>query len=255
LRPTRVKFGSICALYCFVIAGSFSPAAGANYKESEKAKFLAPCKMPDDFSKGDRKYWNLIRKKLFLTPGDYARVIMIPAFQPEMVLSVDAIVDPNGKAQFFITLTRPSANLFYTIPQPPATDSTGRPVPGATPYPLNKITIKKLTVPIDAALAAAIHETWVRMISRADIPPEDKPPLSGRIIAVDETVWFYSVKLPDARIKFAKLPLITTEMLERFRLIAGGFEAYCEDPPAKRARYRRWLLEDSARVNEQLAKQ
>jgi hypothetical protein len=63
------------------------------------------------------------------------------------------------------------------------------------------------------------------------------------------------VKLPDARIKFAKLPLITTEMLERFRLIAGGFEAYCEDPPAKRARYRRWLLEDSARVNEQLAKQ
>jgi hypothetical protein len=230
---------------------SLRGATSADFKESEKANFLAPCKPSQELSSPE--YWNLISTRLFLAPGSLGRVIEIPSFQPETVLSVDEFHDQPNTRRFAITLTAPSSNLFYTIPQPgPMIEirpGVNVPDPRSTPPPRQKktITVKKQIIPIDAAFALAIQKTWTAMLQKSQ-----EPPRNGAILLCGSNEYFYSVKMPNGRMAYAKLPLVTKKLPDEFAFVGVQLMGYCEGNEKERLIGRANILRNLARINRQL---
>ena len=134
-----------------VCAVGLAVALSATRASRTNESYLRPVTKPNNpISAAYEKEW---RSLLIVTPGEIARVSILPAFAPEASAAITGA--PDGAAPYRLTCTRATKSIWHSgyhereIGHPPM------PVP-----------IERLEVPLTADTALAVRGAWIAMLHR-----------------------------------------------------------------------------------------
>jgi hypothetical protein len=132
--------------------------------------------------RGEGEYEQCLAKYLFLTDGDFGRMLVRPSFKPEFCLSVHAsipasaiekhrekIMVPDEEKTYLLTLTSASVSIW---------DSLGR---------TNEVKVSRTDRPISLELAVAIQRVWGKVLHLTRYAPGPKGGYDG--VTYDFSVW------------------------------------------------------------------
>lgn len=182
-RERHMRYALVLPLWALISAGVI---------EASPAEHLVPVNL-----EANANYRQLYEKKLFVTSGDVARFVFLPAaLEPEFVVSVYRRKknQVTGESYYNLTVTMPSKRLWNCIPTGDE-KFTGRRVDDPK-------TVR--TLRWDASLpdstALAIHSLWLESLRRA--APD---PCTGCVL-IDSSDAIFSVVTGDGRTLQARLP-------------------------------------------------
>jgi hypothetical protein len=127
------------------------------------------------------KYGALLTKHLFVTPGELGRMVWLPSFQSEMVVSVYSTPQSNdGKAEkaYRLTVTRSDKSLWDIAES-------------SSPEP--DVRVSRRDTDIDAELAFAIQRAWRIILAKDPILTDSDS------VTLDGFIAVFSVVMPDGQ--------------------------------------------------------
>jgi hypothetical protein len=136
--------------------------------------------VPLDLSQGVpvTGYHKMIEQKLFLTPADSARLLVLPSAGGEESVSIySKTKSPDGDKEYSITLLKAERNIWYQqmYQNMPGTQND----PGASRAPIK---IKRIDANFPRDCALAVHRAWLGMLKGVHPPP---PPVDTERVVLD----------------------------------------------------------------------
>ena len=138
-----------------------------------------------------QQYRTLWREKLFVTPGEVARFVHLPAFTDlEIAMSVYKRKGMTGSlaGDYWVTVTEPSAPLSKCIPS----------VNVEHPVDPKTIQIRRTDAPLPESTALTVKKLWAAMLRQ-------KAPENSGAIAVDSSTELFSGAGASGRVIEAQL--------------------------------------------------
>lgn len=139
----------------------------------DQPKYLTPLDPPDDYDER-------LAKHLFLTDGQFGRFLARPSFSAESCVSVHAEISeeakkkhggwwavPDDEKKYFITVTRPSESLWYSMADNNDAKKT------------RVVKVTRVDREISLDLAIAIQRAWGRMLQHTRYPAKASMGLDG----------------------------------------------------------------------------
>lgn len=213
----------ICALAIFGITMVRAVASGAGFsdKQAPSIDFLVPIDKD-----GEKAFRSLIECKLWVTPSGYARMTVLPSWEPEATVAV--YPKPSEKL-FFVTLTEASKNIAEAVDEQSSS--------------ANAIKVMRIDAPISRETAMQLKQVWEKMISQAHtfhVAQDYTLPIDGETVEFSQTQpdgTDKTVQLPDypgpkplalqklgeVLVDFAKAsPLVRPKLEEKMRAMAAS---------------------------------
>lgn len=115
-------------------------------------------------------YHKTVEKRLFLTPADCARMLVLPSAGGEESVSIySRSKSPIGEKEYFITLVKSERNIWYQRMYQNMPGTQNDPGASRAPIKLRRIDAK---FPVNCALA--VRQAWIAMLTRVGpLPPQD----------------------------------------------------------------------------------
>lgn len=185
--------------------------------------------LPIDDKLGVASYRKLWKEKLLLTPGDVARVVLLPGNAGEetsVSLYRDIHKDGGLPGGYWITFTQASTSLWECI--------SARDRSGIDPASVN---IRRLDVPISTKTATAIHDLWYAMLRRTESSA------NSHAVFLDSTTKIFSVVGPQGTLRGEMPKGQSGPMTTALSAIAGSLIEYSTMPPELRGTKEREIQE------------
>lgn len=185
-------------------------------------------------------YKKLYQNKLFVTAGDVARFLYLPAsISTERTA---AVYRAPGKVNslaggYWVTATEASAQLGPCIP-----------LQGQKERPVNpdSITVRRNDAPLPASTAEAIHKLWLAMLGRSRARP-------GKTIRLDSTVLIFSATDPKGVLLRAEADEVKDDTRDIW-IIGESLIEYCRLPKSRRDQFARKLEKDCSRLLKRMTR-
>lgn len=198
---------------CWLVIGSFvGLAAAATPHAGSGDDHLVPAK-----GYVDEAYKALLRRKLFLTSGNYARIVTLAstASVGESAISIYSKSDRSG-SPVFVTSTRAARNLWYA-------ENGDDPA-----FPKGKIRIERQDAPLPKPLAEAISAALKELLDKT------RPmSVSGRIAVDPVNIEVSLEKGGVTRRRGLLTPDANGPTTSSFRRLLRSLEAYCKTSSPK----------------------
>ncbi len=185
----------------------------------------------------DTAYRSLLSQKLFVTPANYARIVVMPSSAAgERAIALYSETQATGEKNVLLTCTKADKNLWYSTSQSNPNRGNERPV---------EITRKDAPFPKSTAVAVsqALHE----MLART------KPLERESRIVLDGTDVEFEVPT-DARTPIRGLltPYAQGVLTAALQQLTKQLSNYCDAEPAERERVAREIEAEANRLLEAL---
>ena len=144
-------------------------------------------------------------------------MVVRPALQPELALSLDVRVDKTTKSRHYdLTLTKAAQSIWQSMPE---NGGSGSPV-----------VVDRFEVEIEADLARMILRIWRQMLILT------RSESQSATIVLDSTDIEFSTVLDDGRRLIAQLPDDGGEKTDALAAIGYALVGYCEAPAIEKAK-------------------
>lgn len=173
----------------------------------------------------EKKYRDLLERKLFVTPFDYGRALIMPSFEPESAVSLYSRLSKERELKYSVTFTDAGANLWQK--------SRG----GSEPNKVRKIKIQRIDVEIPAHTAQTVREVWLQMLQDTHLH-EVSQPSNERSIVLDATTMEFSLGLGKSSPLYGELVLADPRKkknVKAFSDLTFALIEYCRAAPHQRA--------------------
>ena len=226
-RVTKTKLFYLCCIVTCVTA----PALAEERAGSEYNDHLVPI---DGII--EPAYQTLLSQKLFITPANFVRMVILPSAASEGEIAIAIHSEPTkSEEKVFVTCTKAKKNLWYA-----ASDESG-----ALSKNTSSIQIARYDVPIPKTVAMTIMKGIRRMLGQC------KPLDKTNKTFVDETdIEVLLESSPSRYVKGLLTPHARGVSGTALRRITHLLEAYCGATPGNREQ----LLEKIEAKAKQLAK-
>jgi hypothetical protein len=180
-------------------------------------------------------YRRVLKEKLLLTPFDYGRVIVVPAFTPEHVISVYSRQSHDSKKLFYVTFLAPKESLWQ------ATDG------GRTPNNAKSLVVRQLDAEISESNADVIRRALIAMLSGHQRPRKWDVP--SEFLYQDSTIAEFSVHREHQALSGETV--IASNVGRKTKLLLDLHEnlvRYCEAAVSKRPEIARNIHETATKL-------
>lgn len=171
-------------------------------------------------------YVRLLKKRLLLTPGNCARMLIMPSAEGESAISVYSKNSSDLGKGFYVTYTQAARNIWYEREY-----ISKKPVP-----------VKRIDAPIASTAALAVCTAWKEMLSRAR-PYDREPPL-----LIDPTIVQFSVDNGRSSAERGELPWKPGKHTESLFKLGKLLVTYCEAEARQRGKISRQIEDDAKRL-------
>ncbi len=167
----------------------------------------------------DAAYRTLLSQKLFVTPANYARVVIMPSSSAgETAIAIYSGTQASGQRNVFLTCTKADTNLWYSV-------SPSNPSRGTQP----SIKVTRTDAPFPSSAALAVSAAFDEMIART------KPLEPGNRIVVDGTNVEFEVQRGAQTSRRGLLtPYAKGQFTQALHRLTELLTNYCDAGPGKR---------------------
>lgn len=185
------------------------------FAESEQ-NYLVPVNEEREAGEPFASYRKVIEQKLFVTPGDMARVVHLPG-----TIGVETVVsvyqkEPRKRDAYWVTVTQPSDSLWN--PEGENKESTSA-----------SAKVLRLDAPLPKSTALAIQKVWRAMLLGVREPPESKG------LLVDSSIEIFSAAGENGRLLRGQVEGLPRGNVAALSHLADLLMAYPETPESQRA--------------------
>jgi hypothetical protein len=229
------SFGRGCSGTCLVFCLTFLPhSSGESIPTTDH---LIPIetvdqrtgRLVDKHDRNEQRYFQVLQQRLFLTPADTARCVVMPAFEPEFVISVytDQGYAADGPIHH-ATLTKAAHSFYHTLAE------------GKNP---KDVTVNEYDAVLDADTARAIRESWRAML----VSTRSDPRLSN-YIGTDTDRILVSCTASSGSTRWGRLPPNGGRRVRILANMADLLFRLCEAPSSSRRGIETKIRESSAKL-------
>jgi hypothetical protein len=219
----------------FVAAISFlSPLFEPLWARSRENNYLVPVNADREAREPEASYKKAVEEKLFLTPGEIARVVRLPG-----TVGVETVIavyrqQPPKQAGYWVTVTQPSRSLWDPENRNGETNTKAT-------------TILRLDAPLPVTTALAIQKVW-----RAMLLGVREQPKSDEIL-LESSVQIFSAVNQDGKHLRGQLEGLGEGDTAALSDLANLLAAYCDSPASQRPHRARTIEEKATILLKRLA--
>jgi hypothetical protein len=193
-----------------------SPEEPASYK-------LPDHLLPADLEILGKEYVATVERKLCVTPSDYGRVLILPAFTGEEALSVYSLRSSGGQESHYVTWTVASENL------------NDRTRSGHDPDESKHVGIRRLDAEIPERTARLVRQVWAAALKQ--VRPLSKDERALELSFTDAAVAEFSLAKPDKHTATGRTVMAPGRLENKMNelvTIASLLRDYCQSESADR---------------------
>jgi hypothetical protein len=220
LRGLRIRSTATRTLATFIVVSAWLfGGEGAAAREDRLVLIDSTIGMPV------KDYRALLRRKLWLKPRPFARMLYLPFADGEAVVSVYAVKQRSeSRPEFYVVYTKAEKNIWAKRMEGRVTTED----PGASAA---SVRVTQIKAPLPTSTAHAVHDAWVSMLLPNRIV---QPTAESRIILDGSETEFFVDDGTHTLQGALPAPRVTGDALRLLR-IGQMLISYCEADPRSRA--------------------